>query len=349
MKNLIIISLLDSALTAGLIENRVNSILLCAATGVLLYGLLYRFFVRASVARVNASAAYGGEKPDGPVMMCTAEQTTEEIFGISLPKVYRRSNAGKPVAALVESDAEFRVCLETCLSADYVIKSFESGAEVWAYMEKECPDVVIGNILLRGMSGAELSRKLKNDMKTSSVPVILYAFPDEAVLRHDRQFSLADAFLLPPFSVDDLKVEMEVLIRNAGIVRRSLVREILGERFSEAASVAGISRDDCNLFNRVKDYILENMDNENLKIDDIASCVSMSRTSFYLRWKALTGEAPSCFLTTLRMEKARELLESGKYLVADIPVMVGIRDDKHFRTTYKRHFKRTPSQSIRKE
>lgn len=284
------------------------------------------------------------EKAALPILIRTMDRPKEEI----LSPDFLKADLGKPMAVLVEDNTEFRNYLKNCLSTEYVIKAFEDGTKAWECLQKEHPDIVIGNSRLQGISGVELSLKLKNKVETSSIPVILYASAENTDLRYKRQASLADTFLLFPFSIEDLKVEISMLITNARAARRSVLQEIFGEQFLEAESNAMINDKDANLVNKVKDFILNNMDNEKLKIKDIASHVNMCQTSFYKQWKSLTGETPSSFLQSLRMQKARVLLESGNYLVADIPVMIGIKDEKYFRTIYKQYFKRTPSQSIRK-
>jgi len=109
--------------------------------------------------------------------------------------------------------------------------------------------------------------------------------------------------------------------------------------------------DDSNytFINQVKEFILKNIDKENLTIDEIASELYMSRTAFFNKWKALTGEAPKYFIYRIRMEKARELLESGKYSVQVIPEMIGLKNLKNFRHKYKEYFGITPSKSITKK
>ena len=82
------------------------------------------------------------------------------------------------------------------------------------------------------------------------------------------------------------------------------------------------------LINEVKEYILERIEKEDLTIDAIASHLKMSRTKFYNKWKSVTGEAPTVFIEAVRMEKAHELLESGKYPVGTIPEMIGLKDVK---------------------
>ena len=103
------------------------------------------------------------------------------------------------------------------------------------------------------------------------------------------------------------------------------------------------------LINEVKEYILERIEKEDLTIDAIASHLKMSRTKFYNKWKSVTGEAPTVFIEAVRMEKAHELLESGKYPVGTIPEMIGLKDVKNFRNRYKEYFGITPKESIKKK
>ena len=102
------------------------------------------------------------------------------------------------------------------------------------------------------------------------------------------------------------------------------------------------------MINEVKDYILERIEHEDLTIDAIASHLRMSRTKFYNRWKTLTGEAPTVFIEAIRMEKAHELLESGKYPVGTIPEMIGLKDVKTSATDIKNTSGITPKESIKK-
>ena len=94
--------------------------------------------------------------------------------------------------------------------------------------------------------------------------------------------------------------------------------------------------------------IMENMDKEDLTVDDIASRMCMSRTTFYNKWKLLTGEAPKYLISRIRMEKARELLESGKFSVTMVAEMVGMRNLKNFRGRYKEYFGKTPKEFMKK-
>lgn len=142
---------------------------------------------------------------------------------------------------------------------------------------------------------------------------------------------------------------MNVLIRNNRFLRKSFLERIFGKKFLEVEKDKILDENNYDFINQVKEFILRNIDKENLTIDEIASEQYMSRTAFFTKWKALTGEAPKYLIYRIRMEKARELLESGKYPVNVLPEMIGLKSLKNFRHKYKEYFGITPSESIMKK
>ena len=277
----------------------------------------------------------------------------EEKIDALFHKSSQKRNSSRPVVIMVDSNEEFRSYLETCLSEEYIVRGFENGADALGYIKNEHPDLVICDTVLNGMGGDELSSRLKTSKETSIIPVILYGSHIDADQRSKREASLADTFMHTPFHVEDLKIEIAVLIRNSRLLRKAFLHKVFGEHFLQVQPVEIIKEATegakNSLINEVKDYILERIEHEDLTIDAIASHLRMSRTKFYNRWKTLTGEAPTVFIEAIRMEKAHELLESGKYPVGTIPEMIGLKDVKNFRNRYKEYFGITPKESIKKK
>lgn len=272
----------------------------------------------------------------------------EEKIDTQFRETPQKRSSGKPVVVLADSNEEFRFYLETRLSDDYIIKSFENGAEALAYIKEEHPDLVVSDTVLHEMSGNELSSRLKTSRVTSIIPVILYGSQVDIDQRYKREASLADVFLQDSFHIEDLKIEMSVLIRNSRFLRKSFLQKVFGEQFLQERETGSRNNYKDTFIDRVKDFILENIEEEHLTIKVIASNFGMSQTAFYNKWKSLTGESPSYIISHIRMEKGRELLESGTYNVNEIPEMIGMKDVKYFRSEFKKYFKITPHESIKK-
>ena len=260
----------------------------------------------------------------------------------------KKKNMDRPLVILADNDKGFKDYLEKRLSECFVVRSFDDGQEALEVICEEYPDLVICDIMLKGMSGEELSSKLKTSRDTSFIPVILMGSHIDVKRREKRCSSQADLFVCKPFNLEDLKVEISILINNSRFLRKTFLQKVFGEDFLTKPMER--AQQDANLafLNEVKLYIMENMDKEDLTVDDIASRMCMSRTTFYNKWKLLTGEAPKYLISRIRMEKARELLESGKFSVTMVAEMVGMRNLKNFRGRYKEYFGKTPKQFMKK-
>lgn len=260
----------------------------------------------------------------------------------------KKKNMDRPLVILADNDKGFKDCLEKRLSECFVVRSFDDGQEALEVICEEYPDLVICDIMLKGMSGEELSSKLKTSRDTSFIPVILMGAHIDVKRREKRCSSQADLFVCKPFNLEDLKVEISILINNSRFLRKTFLQKVFGEDFLTKPMER--AQQDANLafLNEVKLYIMENMDKEDLTVDDIASRMCMSRTTFYNKWKLLTGEAPKYLISRIRMEKARELLESGKFSVTMVAEMVGMRNLKNFRGRYKEYFGKTPKEFMKK-
>ncbi len=286
--------------------------------------------------------------PERPRIHINENQEEKKIDNL-FHKIPPQRGSTKPTIIIADSNENFRFYLEAHLSKDYIIKSFENGSEVLESIKEEHPDLIISDTVLHGMSGNELSSRLKTSGDTSIIPIILYGSHIDIDRRYKRETSLADTFLYIPFHIEDLKIEITVLIRNSRFLRKAFLQQIFGEQFIRIQTTKNLDNANCTFINKVKEFILENIDREDLTIDDIASQLCMSRTAFYNKWKLLTGELPKFFIYRIRMEKARELLESGKCPVNVVPEMIGLRNLKNFRNRYKEYFKITPCKSIKKE
>ena len=260
----------------------------------------------------------------------------------------KKKNMDRPLVILADNDKGFKDYLEKRLSECFVVRSFDDGQEALEVICEEYPDLVICDIMLKGMSGEELSSKLKTSRDTSFIPVILMGAHIDVKRREKRCSSQADLFVCKPFNLEDLKVEISILINNSRFLRKTFLQKVFGEDFLTKPMER--AQQDANLafLNEVKLYIMENMDKEDLTVDDIASRMCMSRTTFYNKWKLLTGEAPKYLISRIRMEKARELLESGKFSVTMVAEMVDMRNLKNFRGRYKEYFGKTPKEFMKK-
>lgn len=268
---------------------------------------------------------------------------------ISTIAVTSTTNSRKAMVVLAESNDDSRSYLESYLSEEYIIKSFGDGIEALAYIERNKPDLIMCNMELNGMSGVELSSRLKTSYKTSIIPVILYGTHTANEHRSKRMASLADIFLHMPVDVEELKIEMAVLIKNKRLLWKAFLQVIFGEKF--VVTEEAIQTANPNLVDQVKDVVLQMLEgpmNTKIKISDIAQKIGMSQSCLHSKWTSITGSPLKQFVIRIQLEKAREWLESGLFQVRDVQSKLNWDSEKNFRNLYKKYFGITPSQSIGK-
>lgn len=279
--------------------------------------------------------------------LCITNNTENEKIDSLLVKAPCKRSSYKPVIVLADSNDDFRTYLEICLADDFTVNSFGDGAEAMICIKNEYPDLVLCDTELHSMNGVELSSRLKTSCETSIIPIILYGSYIDIDRYNRRKTSLADTYFLRPFGIEDLKIEISILIKNNRFLRKSFLQRLFGEEFLEIKAAEILNDDEQPLISKVTQIILENLDNEKMTVNFIAKKLGTSRTSLYNKWTKLTGEPLINFIHKIRMEKAYEMLESGNYRVSEVPERIGMKDVSHFRESYKNHFGKTPSETIK--
>lgn len=205
-------------------------------------------------------------KVSGYNIIHSAKKSEERKTDTSLGKIAHKKSSIKPTVVLADSNEEFKSYLEECLSKDFDVKSFGNGSEALECIKEKYPDLVICDLMLHGMYGYELSSRLKTSGETSVIPIILYGSRIDIGQRNKRESSLADIFLYVPFHIEDLKIEMNVLIKNNRSLRRSFLQTVFGKQFLEKEEEKVLDDSNYTFINQVKEFILKNIDKENLTI-----------------------------------------------------------------------------------
>lgn len=253
----------------------------------------------------------------------------------------------RPVVIVVESNDKVRNYLLSCLSKDYTVIGVNEGNEALAAIDEEHPDLVICNMELSGMSGVELSSRLKTSYKTGGIPIILLCPHKEKDKHYERKASLADIFKYNPYNIEEIKADIAVLIANNRTLQQSLLQNLFGENFIHMDADKVLKTQNLQFIYKVKNYTLEHLA-ENVTRKKIASYLCMSSSGFYQKWVSITGEAPSLFIERIKMLKAMEFIKSELYKIDEIPLLIGLSDVTYFRKRFKENFGMTPTEAIRR-
>ena len=269
---------------------------------------------------------------------------------ISLSTVYdtarqrQQQNDDLPKILIVEDNDELREYLRNTLSDDYTIQVCSDGKQALDIVKEYMPNMIISDIMMPEMRGDELCHKLKNDIETSHIPIILLT-----ALNNDRNIieglkTGADEYIVKPFNIGILRATIANILTNRSLLRHKYANLELNDEESDTACINCSTDIDWKFISTVKKSVEDNMDNSSFTVDVLCNLLNMSRTSFYNKIKALTDQAPADYIRLIRLKRAAQLLKEQQHSITEVAEMTGFSDAKYFREVFKKHFNVSPSQ-----
>ena len=255
-----------------------------------------------------------------------------------------------PRILIVEDNPALRNFLMQSLSETYNTSGVENGKEALDVIKISQPDLIISDVMMPQMNGHELCKAVKGNMATSHIPfIMLTALGDKKDIITGLK-TKADLYIVKPFDMTVLKANISNVLENRDLVRKRLQQFI--DSLPQHSVILGNSESDEKSENEVAD-IMSGLDEEfinkvtqlikdglgkGLNVDTLCAEVNMSRTSFYNKIKALTGEPPADLIRKIRMQEAAILLRTQKYTVSEVSDMLGFADPKYFTDTFKKAY-----------
>ena len=247
----------------------------------------------------------------------------------------------KYIILVVEDNADVREYIKDSLGNDFEIAEAVNGEQGLSKAAQIIPDLVISDIMMPKMDGNELTKRLKNDEKTSHIPVILLTAKSEQESRLEGLETGADDYLTKPFDTKELKVRIKNLIS---------IRRKLQEKYSKGDFVSVKRVDGKKLTNleeifmsKVTEAIEEHLSEEEFSIEQLGKEVGMDRVQLHRKLKALSGKSPSSYLRSVRLVRGRQMILEKKGNISEIAYSVGFSSPTYFTRCYKEEFGHLPS------
>jgi len=246
---------------------------------------------------------------------------------------------GKPIVLIVEDNADLRAYIREYLEADYAVQEAGNGNEGYDRATEIVPDLVISDIMMPEMDGMKLCRALKQDVRTSHVPVILLTARADTDSKIEGLEIGADDYVTKPFDSKELVARVRNLIEQ----RRQLRRKFSEGVALKPGEVAVSSLDD-TLLKKVMASVEKNIADENFGVDELAREACLSRAHLNRKLHALTDLSPAELIRRVRLERARQLLENNAGSIAEIAYQVGFGSPSHFSASFRERFGILPSE-----
>ena len=242
------------------------------------------------------------------------------------------ASGNKAEIVIVEDEEDIQDYLKAQLSSDFKIRTYPNGKVALNEILKNKPDLIISDIMMPEMDGTTLCAKLKSNINTNDVPIILLTAKSREEDQLEGLQTGADAYILKPFNMDILRRT----IINLLTMRRTLKNKFTGkERQEEKVEQKKIQTPDDALMQRVMEVINENIGDSDLSVDMIAQKVGISRVHLHRKMKELTNQTPHSFIRNIRLQQAAKLLKDGKQSITDVMYACGFSNSASFSTMFK--------------
>jgi signal transduction histidine kinase/ligand-binding sensor domain-containing protein/DNA-binding response OmpR family regulator len=282
---------------------------------------------------------------DGPVSSEPAgiEQMDDSPRGAARrpreEEAHEKAGSEKPIVLVVEDNADVREYIGSYLDALYRVAEASDGAEGISVAIETIPDLIISDLMMPIKDGLELCRVLKNDERTSHIPIILLTARADMKDKVEGLETGADDYLIKPFSPEELLARVKNLIES----RRKLRERFTASVLLKPGEVAVAPRD-VSFMTKVMAAVYQDISNEGFHVEELAAEMGMSRMQLHRKLTALTAQSPGEFIRYIRLHRAMELLQKDTGTVSEIAYMVGFSDPSYFATSFHRQFGKAPSE-----
>ena len=300
------------------------------------------FIVRLPVERLP-------EDENNPIEIYTASTDLAENVGGFNPissgeKNGRKSSDGsKPQILLVEDNVEVRAFIIDCLGPEFDFAEADNGVAGLHTAFSEIPDMIVSDVMMPEMDGILMTQKLKADIRTSHIPLIMLTAKSAEESKLEGLETGADDYLTKPFNKNELLLK----VRNA-IARQLKLREKLKADIMSSAPLLEVQSQDERFINKVRQKILDRLNDEQLGVESLSEDVGMSRSQLLRKVTALTGISVNELIRKLRLQRAAQLIIQNWGPVTQIAYQVGFTTPSYFAKVFKSEFGVLPSEYLEK-
>lgn len=249
----------------------------------------------------------------------------------------------KETILVIDDNQDVRNYVKLLLLKQYTVIEAANGQEGLKQAMKYVPDAIICDVMMPIMDGMECCRRLKSEIQTSHIPVMMltaYAMDEQKIKGYECG---ADSYLTKPFSAQMLMVRLRNLIDNH---RR--LQTFFGDQTTSNSKTL-LNETDKGFVEKLRHLIDTNMTNPDVSVEDLGEQIGLSRTQLYRKTKALTGYSPNELLRIARLKKASALLASTEKTISEITYEVGFSSPSYFTRCYKDYFGESPTDFLKRK
>lgn len=249
---------------------------------------------------------------------------------------------------VVDDNPGIRQTVQEILEQAYEVIIKNNAAEGWAYASEHLPDIIISDVMMPGEDGLSFCNRIKSDIRTCHIPVILLTAKSTQQDHIDGLYKGADLYLTKPFNRTILELNVGNLLTTSERVRQNveirIQKGLLSASPGNPESGSIVNTLDDEFLKEVLQIIETNLDDVDFSVAVLAQKVAMSVPVLYKKMKAVSNLSVNDFIKSVKLQKAAELLSNTNMAVYEVCYAVGFQDRKHFSTEFKKKFGTSPKQ-----
>ena len=269
----------------------------------------------------------------------TQQTVVEELEDMETEEQIPDEN--KECILIIDDNADVRDYVKSLLKEEYTVIEAPDGRAGLKKAMKYVPDAIICDVMMPVMDGLECCRKLKTELQTSHIPVMLLTACSLDEQRIQGFECGADSYISKPFNSKLLLVRLRNLMDN-----HKRLKQFFGDKTS--LSKESVSDVDKGFVDRFRELIEENLADSELSVEDLGSKMGLSRVQLYRKIKALTNYSPNELVRIARLKKAASLLASSEKTISEITYEVGFTSPSYFTKCYKDYFGESPTDFLKR-
>lgn len=269
----------------------------------------------------------------------TQQTVVEELEDMETEEQIPDEN--KECILIIDDNADVRDYVKSLLKEEYTVIEAPDGRAGLKKAMKYVPDAIICDVMMPVMDGLECCRKLKTELQTSHIPVMLLTACSLDEQRIQGFECGADSYISKPFNSKLLLVRLRNLMDN-----HKRLKQFFGDKTT--LSKESVSDVDKGFVDRFRELIEENLADSELSVEDLGSKMGLSRVQLYRKIKALTNYSPNELVRIARLKKAASLLASSEKTISEITYEVGFTSPSYFTKCYKEYFGESPTDFLKR-
>ena len=271
----------------------------------------------------------------------TPKTETTKPHGVDLETFAFPPDISESTVLVVDDHPDMTEFIKNCLSAEYIVDTAQNAEDALHLLDNKNYNLIISDIMMPGVDGISLVKKIKTDLNYSHIPVILLSAKIENSTKIEGLKSGADVFMEKPFSTLYLKAQISSLLKN----RKAILDVFNSSPLAPYSSIVTNKRDEY-FIDKLNEEIEKHISDENFTVESLTDILNISRSNLQRKLKSISGYSPGDYLRNYRLKKACLLLLESDSRINEVAFRVGFNSASYFTKVFYKTYNMLPKDFI---